>query len=504
MEKCYQHLPRSRTIEQNSLVLVKFEDRVRRAKVLDVPDPDSFDPKYEIYLIDLGRTAEVDKEDFCVMAGETSGRTESLTKHMFSLPPQCYECRLSSVIPSPIRCCNGWSVESTRHFENFIKDKKLSIKIKSFVDLIASVEVYVENNDQFSNSLNDDLIIKQYALASDDSYMQHKNQIKRQRLLEENAFEKFEEYEDAFAEEPQYHPPEILYNAKIKLEGPMTEIEVPSVEKLAAFVSTNLCQIEPASVNSVLLDPYPFDTSKKVLVAASLVEKGNTIHLSSTTILPHVQGMSTIVALIFAPLTEIRLNSHKNRVSNILCGLGGLKQNDKMKSIFGEHDVLVRNDIALDKKFIDSVNKLRSKMSSILLNRLEMNKQFCAEERDKLCTLLLDILSEKKRLVPINAITDADEERHWTNVHEIKQENDVLYPPHFLPDMTPLSDETRQRLKENVNEEANRFINGHTNTFECKLCALKKFDSPDDLQVHLLTNLHIDRLFQLRDEQTPM
>lgn len=321
-------------VRQGSLALVKFEGHIRRAKVLELPDADVTDARYEVVLIDLGRTVEVNYGDFHEMAGDDEDSTKNLTKIMFELPPQCYECRLSAVIPSPIRCSNGWSVESTRHFENFIRDKRISIRIRSFVDLIASVDVNVEDGELFSQTLNADLILKGYALASDDSYMQQKEQVKRESLLVGESV-KCDEYEDVFAEEPMFKPPEILFNWTITLVGPISEIESTMVDKMAAFDSNKLCQIESSSVNSVLVDPYPFDATPKVLVAASLVEKDTNIQLSNTTMLPYCHGMPTLAALIFAPLAEIRLNSYKNRVASILCGLGGVQQKDgKMKSVF--------------------------------------------------------------------------------------------------------------------------------------------------------------------------
>lgn len=491
-------------IAQGSRILVLYDNSVRRAKVLEVlGNRQDQDRQYEVYLIDLGTMVEVSQTDVFEMDGKSQEATENLMETIFGFPPQCYECRLSSLIPSPIKCPNGWSAESKRQFFSFILNKNHGIKINSFVDCIASVEVYVEDHQEYTINLNDTLIFEGLAIPSDDSYLQQCDQISRENI-QTNETLNYETYEDEFAEEAMFPPANCWLVQKVKLEGPMTLIECSTVDKLASFVSNKSCQVESSSVNSVLMDPYPFDTSTKVLVAASLVDKENHLQLCQTTILPHVPGMATLLSLIFAPTTEIRLNHQKNRVAHILCGLGGLANGDRMKSIFGEHDILVRNDIAIDNKDLEKINLVRSQMSSILQFSADMRPDQCAVMRDKVVTALLDLLSEKRRLIP-TIDTNADLDKHWKKVHRIKQEEEIPYPPHFLPEnLVPLKSDVRQRLKDNSENEMLNFLNGKARTYSCKLCKMQTFDSINELKIHLLTTFHNDRLMQLRDEITPM
>lgn len=161
-----------RTLEdvKGDCVIIKHEQQFKRGRIIEHPDEDEIEANFVCLLIDYGMVIKVPFGSFYACAGFD----DQLLKSVFELPPQCYECRLSEVIPSAINCPSGWSESSTKQFKRFIDEKIVTIEINAFVERVASVQLYAGQEN-----MNENLVLNQFAQRSDDSYIQMYDQLQR-------------------------------------------------------------------------------------------------------------------------------------------------------------------------------------------------------------------------------------------------------------------------------------------------------------------------------------
>lgn len=151
-------------------VIINHKEQFKRGRIIERPEEDEIQPKFVCLLIDYGMVIEVPFGSFYACAGNDG----QVHKSVFELPPQCYECRLSEVIPSAINCPSGWSETSTEKFKLFIAEKIVTVEINAFVERVASVQLYAEHEN-----LIEYLVLNQFAQRSDDSYIQMFDQLNR-------------------------------------------------------------------------------------------------------------------------------------------------------------------------------------------------------------------------------------------------------------------------------------------------------------------------------------
>ncbi|XP_076314448.1 ATP-dependent RNA helicase TDRD9-like [Tachypleus tridentatus] len=126
------------------------------------------------------------------------------------------------------------------------------------------------------------------------------------------------------------------------------------------------------SVNSVALDPEPQDQHERMLVAShvGLNSTGSAIVVRNTTLMPNVHGLSSIIALLFAPYAELRTDKERTCYTGALCGLGydpGTKQ-----SIYPDHDMELVFDTTFDCEDISAINKVRMGVNLLLGSEEEL------------------------------------------------------------------------------------------------------------------------------------
>jgi hypothetical protein len=494
-------IPLTEQIGIGSCLFVKSNNELQRAKVMDYANEE--DSKiFKVFLIDFGQCVEINREQFFKLNDELN---ENIVEKVFGIPPQCIECKLSRIIPSPISCPSGWTKECKKEYQNFIEKNKgiPCIRIYSFVDRVASVKLEMKTSamDQFWPSLNEHLVNKELAITSDDSYSQLYDENARFRS---SAIKSFDEYEDEFSEKPSTPPPMVLLTETLKIDGPISILNENHLLKLSRL-SEN-CVVDVASVNSILIDPYPFNSSKKFLVAAGL-RQSNSIHLSGTTIMPHVPGIAILTTLIFSPYVEIRKNSYGNRVANILAGLGGTESSKGITSNSQDHDMTIPCDIDIRDDELKNINKLRFCMSSVL-NMIGQKGEHLHRKRDEAVCQIIKVLSGEKRILP--PVTGASFEWKTQFTKEVNDNVDdkeeLLYQKHsFINDRRNLSEEAKLVLKRQCDEFERLSENAKDSLVpkQCNLCNAP-IGSSIDAQIHLLKKSHNDRLMQLRDNIVPM
>lgn len=484
--------------------LVKHEDVIKRCKIIESLENNEFN----IHLIDYGSTIKVGIKDLFTINDKDPQFSKTYMEYVFELPIQCIECRLSEIIPSPIKCSSGWSEKSTEEFKKFILNKGLEISVNSFVDRIASVRLNVfPAAPETGACLNDHLVIMGYAQTSDDNYFCQIDKRRRQKELDRYGRRDASQsgsiaLEDELADFTIAQPPELHLNEEIKLNGPHSPLEC-GVESIGRDPASGI-NIEASSVNNVLLDPFPNDGIKKILVAASMSRKDDRITLHNTTILPHLPGLTCLLGLMFSPMAEVRCRTKDPRYTSILTGLGC---DENQKPHYGEHDCNINVDIELDQKDFQMINEMRTNMSAIMQTPtcFKFQARSAQKEREKknarydVCRLLLEIASRERRSL---GIISACKNWNWNkNFQKIVRKEDKMYPN--LPtveQLKPLSEETKLSLKRRADElERSANINAKDQTLWCSLCE-EAIETVIDLQLHVKKKLHKERLLSIRDD----
>lgn len=474
---------------RGKFLIVKHQNSYRRGKIIKTPDEDDPSAVFWIYLIDFGSTVPAKFSDFYVI------QQKEAFQYSFELPPQCYQCRLSEVIPSAINCSSGWSPKSTDEFKKFIENKGLEVTVVSFVDEVASVYLLAAPvAPGMCETLNDHLVILGYAQQSDDSYLGRIDQIKREKKVR-NEDIRMGQLEDKLVDECYPVPPTGMLAESMKLDGPYSPLE----EKVHGLCqeSPRGINIDATSVNSVLFDPYPFDGTKKLLVAASMSKRNEDVYLHQTTVMPHLPGMATLLSLIFSPIAEVRCTDNKHRYTSILAGLGC---DDNYKSIFGEHDCLIDIDVELSPEDFRMIDELRSLMS-YLMRQEPTQKMFVREKvnaRNRICLLLKKIFSQERSPLGINM---EGRSWKWNTYADIEFKAEGLYPS-LAPkeNLKQISIQTRNEMKKHAQQlQTAADINQTNESIECRLCE-ERVDTCTDLQIHVKKNMHKQRLLRIRDE----
>lgn len=474
------------------LLLVKQDNMIKRAKIIEKPDDGEED--FEVLLVDFGEIIKVNFNDLYNFP----------FKYIFQLPPQCFECKLSEVIPSAVNCPSGWTDRATEEFKKFIDGRGLEVKVNSFVNRVASVHLVAGPCAPGTcENLNQQLVMLGFAQQSDDSYMFRCDQLNRKiRRTHAEYREIAVGLEDTLVDDKINPPPAESLTESLKLDGPFSPLE----SKVSSLCQNapSMISIDQSSVNSVLFDPFPNDPSEKVLVACSMTKRDQQVTLQQTTIMPHMRGMACLLGLMFSPIAEVRASSKKDRYTSIFTGLGC---NENQKPHYGEHDCLIDVDVEFSEKDFLMINELRSCMSSMM--RCEPNygqpnvlgREKIAD-RDRICLLLKTIIAsdDPEERSPLGV---AKEPKNWRWADYIKIEKKVegMYPE-LAPreELNRVTEETRNSLKKHAKElQEKARINSSDELIHCRLCE-ENIEKIVDLQMHVRNSLHKKRVMRIRDE----
>lgn len=165
---------------------------------------------------------------------------------------------------------------------------------------------------------------------------------------------------------PEIEPPaEKLCRETIELKGPISPIDTT----ISALIEEGIYRetsIDPASVNSVILNNDPQEHTDKYMVAASVLQKEGSPNLMAryTTLMPSIRGFGQLMTLIFCPTMEIKRDNDKCRYKSIIAGLGF--DYKKKHACFSEHDMRIDLDVQITPDDIRTINVIRHCMDSLL------------------------------------------------------------------------------------------------------------------------------------------
>lgn len=462
--------------------MIKINNEFDRAQIVEYPsDNITVSSIFKVLLIDCGKIVECDLNSFYTCIGISVPDRQSLLRDIFKQPPACYECKLAEIQPTIFHQC-GWAKNTINDFKQKVLNKEVEIEIYAFNhnDKVASVEVVLRNQRSSQRiQVGQSLVNRYLAKNCNESYTTMFNFYTTSNM-QSNKFDIHRENQRITIQ------PQLLVK-KVELEGPFSPIEFSSFEKTYRSFE-NFVRIDPSSVNSILIDPYPHDGVKKVLIAAakSKNDRGK-ISLRQTTLMPHLNGIASIIALIFSPYAQIRFDKAKTRCTSILTGLGC---DYSGKSYFGEHDSLFRTDVEFDNEDFEWINSLRCEMSKMMQN-FEMNSQEIENTKSKCCSLMLKIV-KKERLQVGESHKDEDNFNWNKSMNEGYPDFEEMFSVHNVKKIQPISLDSIKRICNNL-RNLDQCVNSNSRDEELSCIACDdNMRTLMELKTHVLTAKHIN------------
>lgn len=356
---------------EGSLTIVESEIRIGQIYVVGYTDKQKHyyrgriqallpGGKYQVYFIDYGNTVIVTRKEIYELVSKDE-QQELENEHDAAI-----ECVLSEVQPSPVHDPRGrWTAEADKIFLEYCTDAVLRAKVYSVLNGVVSVELYGYNSAGTlkQRSINQVLVYDGFAQATEEPYLSRVNHDIRLKqktdFTVKNLHTMMQQPEWTESEFQAPKPSERTY--KTKLRGPFSPLEMRVFGMTRASEGKNI-QIEWNSVNSVLLDVEPQDPHERLLVAGTVNQSpdGMLLSLRSTTLMPNIHGLASIICMLFAPFIELRTDSKRSRLTGVLCGLGVDGFDDP---IYAENDMEISFDTEFTLEDIETINRVRFWMS---------------------------------------------------------------------------------------------------------------------------------------------
>lgn len=110
--------------------------------------------------------------------------------------------------------------------------------------------------------------------------------------------------------------------------------------------------------------------------------------------MPNVRGFGPLIAMLFAPIIELKRDHTNSRYTSIISGLGFDASKDH--AIFEEHDCLFDLDAEFTQTDFDQVNQIRYCFDTLLFTYegQEENKNISRENKATILTKIRDLIAE--------------------------------------------------------------------------------------------------------------
>nr|CAD7262416.1 unnamed protein product [Timema shepardi] len=295
---------------------------------------------------------------------------------IMGIPAQAMECVLCEIRPSLMANPRGhWTQRAINEFEKMVSNKSFYGKVYSVVHSVVSMElITTAASTKNTVNINDWLVLKNHAERTEESYLSKVNHDLRQQHMGLDG-----EKSRAMHDQQQLSESSLEFNPNlpdpdppnreecpitVNLRGPYSPLEMRIYGQTLVGEERDLF-IDPNSVNSVLLDTDPQDPHERLLVAATVEENSSStgLILRNTTLMPNIHGFSALMALLFAPRAEIRVNDMRTKYIGALCGLG--YDTDTDMPLFPEHDMEVRFDVEINIQDLQDVSTPGMAVSSV-------------------------------------------------------------------------------------------------------------------------------------------
>ncbi|XP_046744424.1 probable ATP-dependent RNA helicase spindle-E [Diprion similis] len=489
------------TIEKlpiGSLVIAPFEDdesvNYYRATVLSyqrIPQ----DILVQVFYIDYGNTKKIHLRDLTLVPQDSE---------LHKIPSQAFKCVLSNVQPSMLRNLEGkWSDAAYEKFETILSGEiKLFGEIYSVVQSVIAIKLYrVDLNNEKIN-INQWLITQGFAEFKEESYLSRSNNEMRSQQADMNT------EQQQYYEQQQYESnyeiltyPEHISTSDcsdtVKLRGPYSPLEMELINLVSAGRAKKI-NIEPNSVNSVLLDTNPADYHERLLVAGTVGQNvsGQRLNLRNTTLMPNIHGLPSLLALIFAPTIELRRSQSGSRYVGALCGLGFDPETNRSR--FPDHDMNVVFDIEISLDDLQNINRLRHWMNmGIHIELCESDSSDIALCQRKAKETLFNLICKKRRSIELQNVLhslkwNSNDPNIILEPKNVGSPTSTIFKLHCALDLELVPEGYEEMLSHL--QELRSLADGdqfkkQPHEIRCKLCEVDITDIPM-LRVHLNTPVH--------------
>lgn len=343
--------------EIGTIVIAPYEENNRKTYLRAVVEGHVSLPEIlvRLFFIDYGYSSECRLRDLKRLENDSD---------LFDIPALAFKCKLANIRPSVAHTFSeDWSQAACDLFWTLINKPGLLFgEIYSVVNNVVVIDL-IHKNEEDEISVNQCLLEKTFAIKKEENYLSrfnHNLRLQQSDMSDEQCYyyEKLQYDQDNMSDIYPDPPAVAECNTSEKLRGPFSPLEIDLIHLIRAGRDKTV-RMAMNSVNSVLLDTDPEDSSQRLLVAASISQsaRGQNLTLYNTTLMPRIPGLTALIVLIFTPYMELRRNNFGTSYAGALCGLGfdPIKKN----SIYPEHDIELYFDTEItidDLQFVRAVH----------------------------------------------------------------------------------------------------------------------------------------------------
>ncbi|CAF0984305.1 unnamed protein product [Didymodactylos carnosus] len=319
-----------------------------------------------------------------------------LDRELYKIPPLAFECQLWAIRPNAAKYPNGqWAAHAMQFVCDQILERDVEAEIKAVVRNIVKCDIDLEPKGSSQNqhvasintrehpqtpqnmrkTLRNMLINRQFAEQADEEHVFDRDYRFRKDAQRFDS----QSIDLSFSTDPSNRtittmdvPKELceIYERKeigqpITLTGPFTPLEANHSSCHSATKNRRV-QIDGDSVNSVGLEEEPHSNFRRLLVAVGvhLSQTRQVVSLRHTTLMPSIRGLPALIAMLFAPTIELRVDEERTKKIGVLCGLGYDPQTDE--ALYPDHDMDIAFDVHMTTDDLTDINDLRKLMNQAL------------------------------------------------------------------------------------------------------------------------------------------
>ncbi|CAD1468090.1 unnamed protein product [Heterotrigona itama] len=406
------------------------------------------------------------------------------------IPALAFECTLANIQPFTVQSFNeDWSQAAYDLFWTLISKPGLLFgEIYSVVNGMVIIEL-IHKNERNEISINKCLLEKRFAIKKEEGYFSrfnHDLRLQQSNMSNEQCYhyEKLQYDQDYMPDIYPDSPAVAECYTTERLRGPFSPLEIKLMHLINAGRDKHV-KMATNSVNSVLLDTDPGDSSQRLLVAASVSQNipSHYLTLYNTTLMPRLPGLTALIVLIFTPCMELRRNNFGTYYIGALCGLGF--DSIKKSSIYPEHDIELQLRHWMN---IGMQINYRSDGSN------NMEEMIICQNRIK--DALLKLIEKERKTRPVESINNFN---NWNLYNEnlllrpnkTSMITNSIYRLHNALELEE-ANETHEIIENIKNLRALAIENPkipENTQISCKLCNIVMYDI-NNLRSHLYTAKH--------------
>lgn len=188
-----------------------------------------------------------------------------------------------------------------------------------------------------------------------------------------------------------------IFKRELKwVRGPTSPIRVNFLPVLEKSRNYNL-DIDPLSVNSILLDPRYKEKNRQMLVAASVTQNPmrSRVIARDTTLMPNIPGLAELMALLFSPTRKLEFEtSDQKSLKSCVFGIGWDETGEPVDE---DYEVRLEPEVEINEVDLELIEEARLRITK-LINMLSVASVGAprAEVQQKLRDIVL-ILVRKRR-----------------------------------------------------------------------------------------------------------